>query len=158
MLARSGWQNSHCFQWSEIWSLGIFYVNISLHIFSSFVRLIYSFISAKKVSSQRCHIWCKLNRYCIGAETLYFYWVGIVNYNEINLLIKLGCSLLPWICKPLHAACQLTCTMWYIPTLSMPTLLRYQFYNIFCSNSFKMGGTGMLPMCHEKSCKERACL
>lgn len=64
----------------------MFYVNISLHIFSSFVRVIYSFTSARKVSSQRSYIWCKLNGYRIGAETLYFYRMGIANYNnEINL-------------------------------------------------------------------------
>lgn len=85
-ITRSGWPKSHCFQWSEIWSLGMFYVNISLHIFFSFVRVIYSFTSPRKVSSQKSYIWCKLKRYCIGAETLYFYQVGIANYNnEINL-------------------------------------------------------------------------
>lgn len=85
-ITRSGWPKSHCFQWSEIWSLGMFYVNISLHIFFSFVRVIYSFTSPRKVSSQKIYIWCKLKRYCIGAETLYFYQVGIANCNnEINL-------------------------------------------------------------------------
>lgn len=130
-IVRSGWPNSHCFQWSEIWSLGMFYVNISLHIFFSFVRVIYSFTSARKVSSRKSYIWCKLERYCTGAEILNFYQAGIT----IKLIYKQNLvayhSLLSWICKSLHAACHFTCLMWYIPTLSVPTPLQHQFYNTF---------------------------